>query len=53
MALTRSDEGAQADRVAEIATREHQSYSVFLAELLAAQVDDRAERRRARRIKEP
>lgn len=37
-------------RLAEIATREHQSYLVFLAELLAAEVDDRTERRRARRI---
>lgn len=43
---------AEVDRLAEIATREHQSYLVFLAELLAAEVDDRAERRRARRITE-
>lgn len=43
---------AEVDRPAEIATREHQSYLVFLAELLAAEVDDRAERRRARRITE-
>jgi IstB-like ATP binding protein len=43
---------AEADRLAEIATREHQSYLVFLAELLAAEVDDRAERRRTRRITE-
>src|SRR5271166_5950409 len=41
---------AEVPRVAEIATREHQSYLVFLSELLAAEVDDRAERRRARRI---
>lgn len=41
---------AEVARVAEIATREHQSYLVFLSELLAAEVDDRAERRRARRI---
>ena len=41
---------AEVARVAEIATREHQSYLVFLSELLAAEVDDRTERRRARRI---
>jgi DNA replication protein DnaC len=41
---------AEASRLAEIAVRERQSYLVFLAELLAAEVDDRAERRRARRI---
>lgn len=43
---------AEATRLAEIASRERQSYLVFLAELLAAEVDDRAERRRARRITE-
>jgi hypothetical protein len=43
---------AEANRLAEIAIRERQSYLVFLAELLAAEVDDRAERRRARRITE-
>jgi DNA replication protein DnaC len=43
---------AEATRLAEIAVRERQSYLVFLAELLAAEVDDRAERRRARRITE-
>lgn len=43
---------AEAARLAEIAIRERQSYLVFLAELLAAEVDDRAERRRARRITE-
>jgi DNA replication protein DnaC len=43
---------AEATRLAEIAIRERQSYLVFLAELLAAEVDDRAERRRARRITE-
>lgn len=41
---------AEIARIAEIATREHQSCLVFLSELLAAEVDDRAERRRARRI---
>lgn len=43
---------AEATRLAEIAVRERQSYLVFLAELLAAEVDDRAERRRSRRITE-
>jgi DNA replication protein DnaC len=43
---------AEASRLAEIAARERQTYLVFLAELLAAEVDDRAERRRARRITE-
>jgi DNA replication protein DnaC len=43
---------AEATRLAEIAARERQSYLVFLAELLAAEVDDRAERRRVRRITE-
>lgn len=41
---------AEVARLAEIAGRDRQSYLVFLAELLAAEVDDRAERRRARRI---
>jgi DNA replication protein DnaC len=43
---------AEATRLAEIAARERQSYLVFLAEVLAAEVDDRSERRRARRIAE-
>jgi DNA replication protein DnaC len=43
---------AEATRLAEIATRERQSYLAFLAEVLAAGVDDRADRRRARRISE-
>jgi len=43
---------AEATRLAEIADRERQSYLVFLAEVLAAEVDDRTERRRARRILE-
>ncbi|MCB0938557.1 MAG: IS21-like element helper ATPase IstB [Mycobacterium sp.] len=42
----------EATRLADIAAREHQSYLVFLAELLAAEVDDRTERRRHRRITE-
>jgi DNA replication protein DnaC len=42
----------EAARLAEIAARERQSYLVFLAEVLAAEVDDRSERRRARRIAE-
>lgn len=40
----------EAERLAEIAVRERQSHPVFLAEVLAAEVDDRAERRRTRRI---
>lgn len=40
----------EASRLAEIAARERQSYLVFLAEVLAAEVDDRGERRRTRRI---
>jgi hypothetical protein len=43
---------AEATRLAEIAGRERQSYPVLLAEVLAAEVDDRTERRRARRITE-
>ena len=43
---------AEATRLAEIATREHQSHLMFLAEVLAAEVDDRTERRRTRRIAE-
>jgi DNA replication protein DnaC len=43
---------AEATRLAEIAGRERQSYLVFLAEVLAAEVDERSERRRARRVGE-
>jgi DNA replication protein DnaC len=42
----------EAVRLAELATREHQSHLAFLAEVLSAEVDDRAERRRVRRINE-
>ncbi|MDQ4021578.1 MAG: IS21-like element helper ATPase IstB [Actinomycetota bacterium] len=42
----------ESTRLAEIAVRERQSHLVFLAEVLAAEVDDRCERRRARRIAE-
>lgn len=42
----------EAARLAEIAVRERQTHLAFLAEVLAAEVDDRAERRRARRIAE-
>lgn len=42
----------QATRLAEIAIRERQSHLGFLAEVLAAEVDDRTERRRARRVAE-
>lgn len=41
---------AEAVRIAEIAVREQQSHLAFLAEVLAAEVDDRTERRRARRL---
>ncbi len=37
-------------RLAEIASRERQTHLAYLAEVLAAEVDDRTERRRARRI---
>ncbi|MEU2007050.1 IS21-like element helper ATPase IstB [Rhodococcus sp. NPDC019627] len=40
----------EAVRIAEIASREQQSHLAFLAEVLAAEVDDRTERRRARRL---
>jgi len=43
---------AEADRLADIAVRERQSHLGFLAEVLAAEVDDRSERRRVRRINE-
>jgi DNA replication protein DnaC len=42
----------EAARLADIAARERQSHLVFLAEVLAAEVDDRSERRRSRRIAE-
>jgi hypothetical protein len=38
--------------MAEIALRERQTYLCFLAEVLAAEVDERATRRRTRRITE-
>ena len=41
---------AEAVRIAELAVREQQSHLAFLAEVLAAEVDDRTERRRARRL---
>jgi len=41
---------AEAARLAEIAARERQSHLAYLAEVLAAEVDDRTERRRSRRI---
>ncbi len=43
---------AEAVRLAEIAQRHRLTYLAFLAEVLAAEVDDRAERRRERRIHE-
>jgi DNA replication protein DnaC len=42
----------EAARLAEIAVRERQSHLGYLAEVLSAEVDDRTERRRARRIAE-
>jgi DNA replication protein DnaC len=42
----------EAARLAEIAVRERQTHLAFLAEVLAAEVDDRSERRRTRRIAE-
>jgi DNA replication protein DnaC len=43
---------ADAARLAEIAVREQQTHLAYLAEILAAETDDRASRRRARRIGE-
>jgi DNA replication protein DnaC len=43
---------AEAIRLAEVAQRNRLSYLAFLAEMLSAEVDDRAERRRERRIHE-
>ena len=43
---------AQAQTLAEAARRSKLSHLAFLAEVLATEVDDRAERRRQRRIKE-
>ena len=43
---------AEAERLAEIAARERQTHRGYLAEVLAAEVDDRTERRRTRRINE-
>jgi DNA replication protein DnaC len=42
----------QATRLAELAAREHSTYLAYLAEVLAAELDDRSARRRARRIAE-
>ena len=43
---------AQAARLAEIAARDHATHLGYLAEVLAAELDDRSARRRARRIAE-
>ena len=43
---------AEASRRAETANRQQASYLVYLADVLAAEIDDRAERRRSRRIHE-
>lgn len=42
----------QAVRLAQIAARERRTHLAYLAEVLAAELDDRTERRRARRIGE-
>ncbi len=41
---------SEAARLADIASRERQTHLGYLAEVLAAEVDDRTERRRTRRI---
>ena len=46
--VVRTDAG----RLAELAQRSQQSYLAFLAEVLSAEVDERAERRRQRRVTE-
>jgi DNA replication protein DnaC len=43
---------AEAPRIADDATRERLTHRSFLAEVLAAEVDERANRRRARRLLE-
>jgi DNA replication protein DnaC len=43
---------AESTRLAEIAVRERQTHLGYLAEVLAAEVDDRSQRRRTRRISE-
>jgi DNA replication protein DnaC len=43
---------AEATRLSEIAVRERHTHLGFLAEVLSAEVDDRSERRRVRRINE-
>lgn len=42
----------EAVRLAQIATRERHSHLAYLAEVLCAEVDDRDQRRRARRVNE-
>jgi DNA replication protein DnaC len=43
---------AEAARLAEIAVRQRRTHLAYLAEVLSAELDDRTERRRARRIAE-
>jgi DNA replication protein DnaC len=43
---------AEYHRLAEIAVRERRTHLGYLAEVLAAEVDDRTQRRRTRRISE-
>jgi len=45
-------ERTEAARLAEVAERERRTHLRYLAEVLAAEVDDRTERRRGRRIKD-
>lgn len=44
--------GAEAQRLAEAATKERSSHLAYLAEVLSAEVDERTERRRQRRVAE-
>ena len=43
---------AEAERLAEVAERSRAGHLAYLADVLSAEIDDRAERRRQRRIRE-
>ena len=43
---------AEAERLAEVAERSRSGHLAYLADVLSAEIDDRAERRRTRRIRE-
>ncbi len=43
---------AEAERLAEVALRSHSGHLAYLADVLSAETDDRAERRRQRRVHE-